>query len=83
VTTLEPARRVDWQFIEGPLKGRGGYRLEPVTQGTRFTLVADVRSTGVLGRLGPIFGWMVGRWNRADVETLRRILESEEALAPE
>jgi hypothetical protein len=76
VTTLEPTR-VDWEFIEGPLKGRGGYRLETVAEGTRFTLVADVRPRGAMRLLGPVFGLMVRRWNRADVGTLKRILESD------
>ncbi len=78
VTGLEPTRSVDWEFIEGPLKGRGGYRLEPVATGTRFTLVADVEPLGAMRFLGPVFGWMVRRWNRTDVGTLKRVLESEE-----
>jgi len=78
VTRLDPMR-VDWEFIEGPLKGHGGYRLEPDADGTRFTLVADVRPSGPMRLLGPLFGWMVRRQTRADIETLRRILESEEA----
>ena len=75
VTTYEPTARVDWEFTEGPLKGRGGYRLEPVDGGTRFTLVADIKPFGVMRLLGPAFGWMIRRLNRNDVETLRSILE--------
>ena len=76
MTTLEPPSRVDWEFIEGPLSGRGGYRLEHTESGTRFTLLADVQPAGAMKLLGPAFTWMVCRWNRADVETLRTILES-------
>jgi hypothetical protein len=76
MTALEPPSRVDWEFVEGPLSGRGGYRLEPAENGTRFTLAADVRPSGPMKLLGPVFTWMVRRWNRSDVEALRTILES-------
>jgi hypothetical protein len=67
---------VDWDLISGPYKGRGGYRLVPVDSGTQFTLVADVKPSGWLKLLGPIFTWMGRRQNQADVEKLRDILES-------
>ena len=67
---------VDWEFISGPLEGRGGYRFVPVDGGTRFTLVAAVRPTGWLKLLGPIFTWVGGRQNQRDVEKLRDILEA-------
>ena len=68
--------RVDWELLDGPFKGRGGYRLVPVDSGTQFTLVADVEPTGVYKLLGPLFAWMGRRRNQADVEKLRDILES-------
>ena len=76
VIAFEPISRVDWEFTEGPLSGRGGYRLEPTENGTRFTLVADVQPSGAMKLLGPAFNRMVRRWNRADIEALRTILES-------
>ena len=76
VTTWEPYERVDWEFIEGPLAGRGGYRLEPVDGGTRFTLVGDVQPSGAMRLMGPAFGWMGRRQNGNDVEALRGILET-------
>jgi carbon monoxide dehydrogenase subunit G len=75
VTVLEPPRRVDWEFIEGPFVGRGGYRLEPVDGGTRFTLVADIKPQGMMRLVGPLFSWVGRRSNRKDVETLRQIME--------
>jgi len=68
--------RVDWELLDGPFKGRGGYRLVPVDSGTQFTLVADVEPSGVYKLLGPLFAWMGRRRNQADVEKLRDILES-------
>jgi hypothetical protein len=67
---------VDWEFIGGPLKGRGGYRLVPVEGGTQFTLVADVEPSGWLKLLGTIFTWIGRRQNQRDVEKLREILEA-------
>ena len=67
---------VDWELLNGPFHGRGGYRLVSVEGGTQFTLVSDVEPTGMYKLLGPLFGWMGRRRNQADVEKLRDILES-------
>ena len=75
ITTFEPGKRVDWEFIEGPFKGHGGYRLESTDSGTRFTLVADIKPSGAMRLLGPLFGRIGRRQNQNDVETLRDILE--------
>ena len=76
VDAYDPGRSVDWTLLNGPFHGRGGYRLESVDGGTKFTLVADVQPTGIYKLLGPIFAWMGRRRNQADVEKLRDILES-------
>ena len=79
VRALEPGRSVDWELVTGPIRGRGGYRVEPSGGGTRFTLVADVTPTGWMRALGPIFGWIGRRQNRADVQRLEAILEARPA----
>jgi uncharacterized membrane protein len=71
-----PGQSVDWELLNGPFKGRGGYRFESVEGGTQFTLVSDVRPTGFYRLLGPLFGWIGRRRNQADVEKLRDLLES-------
>jgi hypothetical protein len=76
VVSYVAGESVDWEFISGPLKGRGGYRLVPVEGGTQFTLVADVKPSGWLRLLGPVFTWIGRRQNQRDVEKLRDILES-------
>jgi len=76
IETFVPGERVDWELLSGPIRGYGGYRFEVVEGGTRFTLVADVRPTGLYRLLGPIFTRMGRRQNQADVERLRDILES-------
>jgi len=76
VLSYTAGESVDWELLNGPFKGRGGYRLVPDGNGTQFTLVADVEPTGVYKLLGPLFGWMGRRQNQADVKKLRDILES-------
>lgn len=71
-----PGQRVDWDLLNGPFKGRGGYRFRAVEGGTEFTLVSDVQPTGFYRLLGPLFGWIGRRRNQSDVEKLRDILES-------
>ena len=67
---------VDWELLDGPYRGSGGYRLVPVDSGTQFTLVADVEPAGLYKLLGPVFTWIGQGRNQADVEKLRDILES-------
>jgi hypothetical protein len=76
VTAIEPGVSVDWDLTEGPYGGSGGYRLESVAGGTRFTLVADVEPRGFLRLLGPLFARMGRKQNRADVATLKKLLEA-------
>ena len=76
VDGYDPGKSVDWTLLNGPFLGRGGYRLEPVDNGTQFTLVAEVEPSGVYRLLGPLFAWVGRRRNQADVEKLRDILES-------
>ena len=76
VVSYKPGESIDWNLISGPYRGSGGYRLEPVADGTRFTLVADLEPFGAYRLLGPIFGWIGRRQNQRDVEKLREILES-------
>lgn len=76
VLSLVPGERVDWELLNGPFKGRGGYRFASHDGGTRFTLVSHVEPTGLYRLLGPLFRWIGHRRNQADVEKLRNIIES-------
>jgi hypothetical protein len=76
VTSYVPGERVDWELLNGPFLGGGGYRLAPVDGGTEFTLVGEIEPSGVYKLLGPLFAWMGRRRNQADVEKLRDILEA-------
>lgn len=76
VDTYIPGERIEWELLNGPFLGRGGYQLEPVDGGTRFTLLADIEPAGVYKLLGSLFARMGRRRNQADVVKLREILES-------
>jgi len=76
VVSVNPLNNVEWKFLNGPFKGRGGYRFDSVEEGTKFTLFADVKPTGFYRFLGPVFRWTGKRRNQSDVEKLRKILES-------
>lgn len=72
----EPGVLARWKFDSGPLEGSGGYVCEPAGDSTRFTLESKVKPTGALRLVGPVFGIMARRFNRADVQRLKTILES-------
>jgi hypothetical protein len=72
----EPGVLARWTFDSGPLEGSGGYVCQPAGDSTRFTLEANVRPTGGMRLLGPLFGVMARRFNRDDVWKLKKILES-------
>jgi hypothetical protein len=71
-----PRESIDWELLNGPFKGHGGYRFKSVENGTQFTLVSDVEPTGFYKLIGPLFRWIGRRRNQLDVEKLRKILES-------
>jgi uncharacterized membrane protein len=76
IISYKPGESVDWELLNGPFLGRGGYRFVPVEGGTQFTLVANVEPSGLYKLLGPLFARMGRRQNQADVEKLRNILEA-------
>jgi hypothetical protein len=77
VIEWEPGSHARWDLVSGPIAGTGGYLCAPHgDDGTEFTLEAHIRPTGFYRLLGPIFGLMGRRQNRADVAKLKQILEA-------
>jgi hypothetical protein len=76
ILALNPGEGVEWELLNGPFPGRGGYQFKAVEGGTQFTLVSDVRPTGACRLLGPLFRRIGRRRNQSDVEKLRALLES-------
>ena len=77
VVAIDPGLSVDWELVEGPFGGSGGYRLESVDGKTKFTLVADVEPRGVYRLMGPLFGRIGRKQNQADVDKLKSLLETD------
>lgn len=77
VVAIEPGSSVDWELVDGPFGGSGGYCLEPENGKTRFTLVADVEPRGVYRLMGPLFGRIGRKQNQADVNKLKSLLEAD------
>ena len=77
VAAIDPGSSVDWELVEGPFGGSGGYRLEPADRDTKFTLVADVEPRGVYRLMGPLFGRIGRKQNQADVGKLKSLLEAD------
>ncbi len=75
VYEFEPGMLARWTLDTGPIRGTGGYVCEPVESDTRFILEADVKPTGRYRLMGPIFGRIGQRQNRADVRRLKTTLE--------
>ena len=76
VVDYEPNSHVRWTLDSGPIRGTGGYICDHAEAGTRFTLEAHVKPAGWYRALGPIFGMIGRRQNRADVQKLKAILEA-------
>ena len=72
----EPGLHARWTLDSGPIRGSGGYICDPVATGTVFTLEAQVKPLGWYRLLGPIFGMIGRKQNRADVQKLKAILET-------
>ena len=79
VFEFEPGSHARWNLTSGPIRGTGGYVCEPKDSGTRFTLEARVRPTGVYALMGPVFGLIGRRQNRGDVQRLKQLLENQPA----
>jgi hypothetical protein len=75
ISDYEPGLHARWTLDSGPIRGTGGYVCDPIATGTVFTLEARVKPTGWYRLLGPIFGMIGRKQNRADVQKLKAILE--------
>ncbi len=77
MTEYEEPRRAGWKFISGPFSGTDGYTLESTPGGTKLTHAAELQPHGLFRLLTPILGGGFARQARNDLQTLKRILESQ------
>jgi hypothetical protein len=75
VFEYDPGVLARWTLDSGPIRGTGGYICEEAADGTRFSLEAIVKPTGWYRLMGPVFGMIGRKQNKADVEELKTILE--------
>ncbi|HEX3316411.1 MAG TPA: SRPBCC family protein [Solirubrobacteraceae bacterium] len=69
ITGFEPARRIDFRAIAGPMQPHGTYRLESADGGTRVTFTLRCDLSGAKKLMTP----MVGRTMRSEVAQLERL----------
>lgn len=75
VVKFESGSHALWRLTSGPISGWGGYACGSQLSGTWFTLESHAKPTGYFRLLGPVFGVIGRRQNRADVARLKSILE--------
>lgn len=76
VSEHEPKRRSAIEMIGGPIPGRGSYDLEPVDDGTRFTMTMDTDAHGFFKLAEPVFARIARRDVAASLGNLKDILEA-------
>ena len=71
VTALEPERRVEMAFLEGPMRGAVTYEIHPAEGGSRVS----VRNHGGANFSIPGMAWMLKRAVAKDLERLAGLVE--------
>jgi uncharacterized protein YndB with AHSA1/START domain len=76
ITAFEPGNRLAFQATAGPVRPHGGYRFEPVAEGTRitFSLAVDLSGLKRLLMARSVQGAMDGEV--AALANLKRVLET-------
>jgi uncharacterized membrane protein len=77
VTEFEPKRRSAIKGISGPVPLSGGYRLEPLDDGTRFTVSGELDAHGLFKLAEPVFARITSRELEANLGHLKDLLEAE------
>lgn len=76
VTEVTPGTAVTVESVQGAVTARYAYRLEPVGEGTRVSLVADVVTRRSAGLLGPLVRAVIRHTDRTQLEKLREVAEA-------
>ncbi len=78
VTVFEPGTRIAVEGGIGPFHARLDYRLEPIEGGTRLVNGVELEPASAVGKLlAPLAGSRVKAAVAENLDTLRRILESD------
>jgi len=76
ITALEPGRSVTLTSVQGGVTADYRYTCEPVGDGTTVTLVADVRTSGPWGLLGPLIRTAIRRADGGQLDAFKRAVET-------
>ena len=77
VTVFEEPHIMAWEVTGGRFKGfHGAYRMEPESEGSRFTIETRFKRSILISILGLFLNGMLKRTNAADLEKLKTILEA-------
>lgn len=74
VVSNEPMTHFAHRIVEGPLRARNEYLLEPDGAGTRFTMTGGAAMGAVTRALGPLLRFAYGRTTRRELERLQEML---------
>ena len=83
VTEFEPKTRSAIRGVSGPVPLSGGYRLEPLDAGTKFTVTGELDAHGLFKLAEPVFARITSRELEANLGHLKDLLEAESATAQE
>ena len=76
ITAFDPPHVVSFRGIDGPIRGEGSQRVEPAGDGSRVSLVMELRGYGLGKLMLPMARKQAARQVTTSHETLKRILET-------
>jgi uncharacterized membrane protein len=76
VTAYDPPRALGFRGIDGPIRGEGSQRVEPVGSGSRVLFEMELKGHGLGKLMLPIARKQAANQVAASHEKLKRILES-------
>jgi len=80
VTEYETNRKYSFEARSGPFPLSGGFSLDPVSQGTRVTLVSELKRGGFSRLVGPLIDSMMGAQLEGNLGRLKEALEADAQL---
>jgi uncharacterized membrane protein len=78
VTEYEPNRKSSIKGVSGPVPLKGSYLLEPVTGGTKFTVIGELDAHGLFKLAEPVFARLTARELEANLGHCKDLLEASE-----
>jgi uncharacterized membrane protein len=77
VTEYELNKKLSTKSASGPLPLEIHYTFEPIGEGTKITIEANLDAGGFFKLAEPVVGRMLNRQTASDVQTLKELLEAQ------